>query len=106
MKHQLKRIDALLASLNGLGILAYLVCASFSWRIPEEDAAGLSTGMAGSALVWASSALPLLLLAVIANVIAFTSLLKRGLVSQFERRLFFFIGLAWVVAISVDFSRH
>ena len=96
----------ILGAVNALGIILYLVAASFSWRIPEEDRAGLSPATAGSALVWASSALPLLIVAVIANTIWITALVKTGNANRNMKRMFVLVALAWTIAIIIDFWHH
>lgn len=97
----------LLLLINGSMIVAYLIVASFSWRIPEEDNAGASVGTAGPAMVWATSALPLLFLAIVLNVIAFITFQKDSWPPSKERVLLYLaLALAWIAAISVDFSHH
>src|SRR5215213_2570768 len=96
----------ILGAVNALGIFLYIVAASFSWRIPQEESAVLFPATAGSALVWTSSAFPLLILAVIANTIWIIALVKTGNANRNMKRMLVLVALAWTIAIIIDFWHH
>jgi cytochrome c biogenesis protein CcdA len=104
----MRRFNPRKASFLGVNIALlalYLFAASFSWRIPEEDGAGLSPASAGSAMVWAGLALPVLLLSCLTNIVVARIVLKREQSDEISWTVVV-VSLMWVVGIAIDFWRH
>lgn len=57
-------------------------------------------------MVWAGSALPLLLVFTVANAIWLAVLVKTGRASRPTKRMFVFVALAWIIAVIIDFWHH
>ena len=94
--------QTLLVGLNLIGVAAYLLMVSVSWRIPEEQTAGAAPGTSGPALVWAATALPILIVALVGNALAFRSLPRERL----QKPLLLAVIAMWVLCVIIDFSQH
>lgn len=106
MTRKVEKIAGVIACTNAAGIASYLLLASRSWRIPEEDTAGVSMSSAGAAIAWANSALPILLAAIVMNsVILILSRRKQWLTAKTDAVLLS-AAICWTIAVLVDFSRH
>ena len=98
----LKRVYFYLVITNIVGVLAYLFFASWSWAIPGEE--GLNS-MSGEPFIWALGALPILMIFFLLDV-------AWGLLFIFRKRAagnlyaYVIVGLMWLAAITLDFSRH
>jgi hypothetical protein len=95
-----KALDITFMVANAVGIVLYLVLASRSWRIPQENG---MIPVTGEPLVWAL-ALPVLGVFLLADIVWGGLLLRYR---QPKRGLWWLItGGLWVIAIWVDFAHH
>jgi hypothetical protein len=93
-------------ALNVLAILGFLYLASKSWLEPELQ--GQDVAIGGVAVVWASTALPVLLTALLANTVWFGIAVHRGLTSRDWTSLWLVVlsGATWILAAVIDQLHH
>jgi hypothetical protein len=87
---------------NTLGAIAYLWLASKTWIEPQLR--GEVVGRAGDALVWGTTALPVALIFLLANLGMVGLSIFTGLRAKNWSLLFvaFAIGLGWALVMAID----
>ena len=105
-RHLISFRDALFGLLNICGALAYLYCASEVWADPQL--ANIPGAGAGDPIIWGLSALPILLLFLMMNVlfllwVLFSSVRRRKLRLSF---VYAATPVAWVGILYIDYSHH
>jgi hypothetical protein len=95
-----KSLDITFMAANAVGIVLYFVLASRGWRMPQEHG---MVPVTGEPFVWVL-AVPVFGVFLLANIV-WGGLLLRD--RQPKRRLWWLVTASvWLLAISIDFSRH
>lgn len=98
------RVTAGLAGANALGVALYLWGASHAWAIPAERAAGITT-VTSEPFIWAGFVLPVW--AVFGVVDVFWACWVLAPPPRWRATgVVLAVGLAWAVAVAVDFAHH
>lgn len=96
-----QRVNVVLLVLNVIGVVRYVVRASLSWAIPQEQGLDSATG---EPFIWAIAVLPIL------AVFLLLDLTWGAVIVGFRQwrsgRLWLLSALIWLAAIALDFVHH
>ena len=87
--------------LNVLGVVVYLIAASHSWTLPQEQ--GINS-TAGEPFVWALYVIPIWVVFSFVDLIWGTVIIKRR--QWLAGRMLPASALVWMAAVVVDFVHH
>ena len=93
---------ALLAC-NFVGAIIYVIAASRSWAIPQEQAAGVHF-VTGEPYIWALSVFPICVVFFVLNLTWGGFILAR---KRWRTGVLWLLTIPiWVVAVAIDFAHH
>jgi putative effector of murein hydrolase LrgA (UPF0299 family) len=106
MKYRLNKSSVTIIGLNILFVILYLFVASYSWKSNVEREAGVVSADAGSAIVWAESAVPIAFAAIALNLLYVAILTKAGRLNDIKRSAVLMGAFMWISAIVFDLANH
>jgi hypothetical protein len=93
--------NIILLIVNLVGASLYVRLTSYSWALPQEKGLNSTTS---EPFLWAMAVVPTLTVALLIDVPWGVVILKRKYWSS--GRLLLFVGVIWVIAITIDFVHH